>query len=691
RAEKFAIRGQLNPGRWTEAGRVLPVHLNFSAGSGIVFYRQFLNSDEAKKQPPLSLMDLPVTLDNAKKMRRGDVVVLPVDAQVIAAVDGSFLRALGTTAKAVESIFGSSLAGHFQSSLRANLLIKSRFEIHMIKIAENQMRVRLFQMAEQASGAGASARVTAPAVYSLFPFSKWHLVDEFKKAESVAVTQPSSLRVPDIMKDMMSSQQSVLDAKSIVEPPSPQPVTDAREPSTELSELSRKVKLNADEMQRDTSQRMNGIVQALRRDLPALVADPEAELKKFVDQELLPDAQVSWSAARKNVKQFIADYVFHLDDPNGQFAFLQAVSGASVLVTAHQKLSALTKGRTSLLNFVVAERMAREAAAKGQRSVEKILSASGRSETTEASLKIKFASVAGVALSENWKRDTYSVEQEGVGSPSTDVNSLVRWRSQQSYNFGPASERLLQSSGTVSDVSSAPGKQSFYWYSFETESGSASTSAMERFLIRSLNVLGAVGRSLGVQTRYRGEAAGPLRGRLIVGLQANLLDSIFDPKVTSEDVLWTALAQVATSYDNTFGLPFLAFPVGTPAGIVGATQQSACESVSRQWGNYYCRYFSEVVVPAFRAARTARDSDRRNSFLESFFSKGFGANKVGAALLARALLQMALESKGRLAGNELVIFLQTRHGLSSAPEQNLDIKFGNSEGLAALDGLIPPW
>jgi hypothetical protein len=690
RAEKFAIRGRLNPGEWSERGRTLPVHLNFSAGGGIVFYRQFNHPDEAKAQPPASLMDIPVTIENARKMRRGDLVVLPVEGQMLAAVDGSYLHALGMAGQTIEKIFGSSLAGHLQSSLRANLLIKSRFELHLIKLDDEKMRVRLFQLSERESSAGANATATAPALYSLFPYSKWHLVSEFKKAESVAATQPSSLRIPDMLKTMMAKPESVIENKFIVERQAPTAGSGLPQPDTELFELSKRVKRNPAEMQSETSRRLNGAIQSLTRQLPGLIADPAGGWSHFADQELLPQAQVNWSVSRKDVKQYVADYIFNLADRNGQFAFLQAVSGASILVTASKKPTAVSRTSHSLLNFVVAERMARESAMRPAMPVEKIMSASARSETSESGFKVQIASLAGASVSENWRRESYSVAQLPNGT-SPPASSLVRWKSQQSYHFGSASERLLHSSGLISDVSSDPGQQSFYWYGFEFETGEARTAPLERFLIRSLNVLGPVGRSLGIQSRYKGEAVGPFRGRLVLGLPANVIDSIFNPKLASDEIVWRSLANVAASYDNTFGLPFLAFPPGLPTSLNGTTHIPACENVARLWGSYYCHYLADKVMPALRSARNGGELEKRNLFLESFFSQGFGANKLGAELLARSLVQIALESRGRLSGSELTLWLQTRHSLSAAPEQNMDIKYGDSGMLSLMESLLPPW
>jgi len=73
--------------------------------------------------------------------------------------------------------------------------------------------------------------------------------------------------------------------------------------------------------------------------------------------------------------------------------------------------------------------------------------------------------------------------------------------------------------------------------------------------------------------------------------------------VATDEVLWTALGRTAATFDNRFGLPYLATP-WRPSGlhqIPGAAR--ACEIVAREWGGYYCHAFEQDFLAGLEAAR----------------------------------------------------------------------------------------
>ncbi|NBW80447.1 hypothetical protein EBR21_01715, partial [bacterium] len=197
--------------------------------------------------------------------------------------------------------------------------------------------------------------------------------------------------------------------------------------------------------------------------------------------------------------------------------------------------------------------------------------------------------------------------------------------------------------------------------------------------------------SLGLDQLYAGEVDGRFRGRIVVGLPSLTLDKIFDPGLAIESLVWRAAGRVASSFDNTFGLPFLVIPSGVPASVVGTANEEPCRVIAANWGSFYCHYLAQEFLPRLRDAQFSRTTEAKARFLETFFSKGFGANKIGSDVLARILIQMGIELGGKLSGSELLVVLEGRHQGSSAAEFNPRVTYGNSEVLHLLEQTLPAW
>lgn len=127
--------------------------------------------------------------------------------------------------------------------------------------------------------------------------------------------------------------------------------------------------------------------------------------------------------------------------------------------------------------------------------------------------------------------------------------------------------------------------------------------------------------------KYRGEVEGEFRGRLVVAFSPKSLQHIFDEKVTTDSAVWRAIAGVSKTFDNTFGLPFLMFPPGLPQGVAGSVHQDDCETISRNWGNFYCHFVSSEFLPRLRSVQQSRNPQDKLRFLESFLERALGQTK----------------------------------------------------------------
>lgn len=688
RAETFSLKGNITPGPLNFSGKTLPLHLSLSANASINIYRNFADTAEAKRFAPFSFVDLPLTIENARKFRRGDLIVIPLDAQFMSSVDGSFLRSVHQAGVVVEKLLGNSLLGHAQSGLRGNLIVSGRFEMHIFKTANDVVRVRLFQQSERNVSGGASASASASAKYTLIPFSKIHQVSEIKKIRRVSFYGGTDLKKQDEMHNQLGS--SILSGTGSNDLLNSQFDAQMKSKNDGLLDLAKQASIVVDDVQRATTDKLNSISDLINKKIVAKVNQPIAKMKKFTDQELRFDAQVSWNESRKNRIQFLADYQFDLSNELGQQAFLHAVTGATTFfATGADKLDVFQRGKT-IHNFAPAERIARENAGENNPPVVRIVGASSRSEMAESVFQIQVGQKANFSLSENWQRENYSLEKKD-SSQMPEESFLTRWVFKQGYRFGIVSDRQLRSSGYISDSSSLPGEQPLYWYSRETEGISPGANHLAQFISSAYNTLGPVASGLMLSGKYRGEVEGEFRGRLVVAFSTKSLQQIFDAKVTTDSAVWRAIAGVSKTFDNTFGLPFLMFPPGLPQGVAGSVHQEDCETISRNWGNFYCHFVSNEFLPRLRSVQQSLNPQDKVQFLESFFGKGFGANKIGAEVLARVLLEILIAGKGKLGPEDVAVWFETRQSASAAVEYNPHVKYGNPELIGLLDSVLLPW
>jgi hypothetical protein len=155
----------------------------------------------------------------------------------------------------------------------------------------------------------------------------------------------------------------------------------------------------------------------------------------------------------------------------------------------------------------------------------------------------------------------------------------------------------------------------------------------------------------------------------------------------NDDLLWKALGNVAQSFDNTFGLPYNTFG-GLPSQYSNSeAAKLACESVSKNWGAGYCAFFGNEFLPAFAAARANADPWQRMKVFEGFYTKGFLANKVGARLLVRYLVEVATLAYGKDVTKEVALNFSVRNANDASVYASPSLISGTPDEFAILETL----
>ncbi|MEY3902753.1 MAG: hypothetical protein RL189_2059, partial [Pseudomonadota bacterium] len=106
RLETIRINKSIPPVTLRAAGTVAALQLSMSAGTMIKVYRHFANTTEEQNTARFDMSALPVTLNNAQSLRVGDLVVLPLEGQMMTSVDGSFFRHSWSAGRTIDSLLG---------------------------------------------------------------------------------------------------------------------------------------------------------------------------------------------------------------------------------------------------------------------------------------------------------------------------------------------------------------------------------------------------------------------------------------------------------------------------------------------------------------------------------------------------------------------------------------------------------
>ncbi|OUR96501.1 hypothetical protein A9Q84_09130 [Halobacteriovorax marinus] len=141
RVDKWEIKVDLSPGDIIKDALDLPIYLNIDRDSSVYFVRQFPTKKEALLAKPYLLHKLPVTAERAlKHLQPGDFVSIPASMSV----------AIGASSGFLDRIDGLDAAA------RVYAVINGKFLIHVFRMKDNKVRVKLIAQRSNARGADAS-------------------------------------------------------------------------------------------------------------------------------------------------------------------------------------------------------------------------------------------------------------------------------------------------------------------------------------------------------------------------------------------------------------------------------------------------------------------------------------------------------------------------------------------------------
>lgn len=147
RVDRWKLSTDLRAGDMIQkaAGSALPVYLNINSGDEIVFIRHFKNQWVAAREIPYTPYNLPLTAAHAREhMKPGDFVSIPTEMNIL--MGGNYGIPIVTPAYL-----------SVNANLGASYLVSSHFQIQIMKMADERVKLKLIAMRRQGSNTGLGA------------------------------------------------------------------------------------------------------------------------------------------------------------------------------------------------------------------------------------------------------------------------------------------------------------------------------------------------------------------------------------------------------------------------------------------------------------------------------------------------------------------------------------------------------
>lgn len=141
RIDRWKMKTEIRPGDIIKDSIELPIYLNIDKGAEINFVRQFPSKKEAIKAIPYSLNKLPTNAKRALKLNVGDFVSIPTTMSV-----------------AVGASIGNA-ADILRANAGAYIVFSGKFLVHVFRMKDDKVRVRLIAQRNQTYGANAGAKI----------------------------------------------------------------------------------------------------------------------------------------------------------------------------------------------------------------------------------------------------------------------------------------------------------------------------------------------------------------------------------------------------------------------------------------------------------------------------------------------------------------------------------------------------
>ena len=688
KTETLEFTTNLNPFKWMNQKDLFVFPFSISRNSAILVGRNFSSQRSANSSGPFRLQDLPISVENAEKMTTGDYVAIPVKLNVLAGYSGQTLQGVFQKSGLVKSLISGSVFGSYGAAMQGSLVGNGDFTIHILKVAPHKVRVRITVGNSLVVSAGGNLSAGGTANISFLPHSILERARDlgrslakknrqlYEPKDQLTFNKTLQLLSPNQRKLGTSGDWSLkidflskLASASQTGDPALGRIPENSSAETEVNgNLIAKAKQAAQKTGMKLAERIE-------------TATQEMEMLRSHSFQL--SGNVSLSASESKVLKSMGEYIFDLSASEGRNAFLHAVSGRSRwagddLSMVSLKQSMADGAFKALADLTFAERIATTDQMMTNPRVKRIQLAESSKSSDALSIQFKFANAQMGFSEDKSKNQIFITNSEGKQT----AYNLQTWRFQEKGHYAGLADSEIKSSGfytkSENDVLAS------YYYSWSYEKSNPS-SALRDPLKQLLNVLGPEFYRSKTHLVWPLDYGGSTSAHFEVVVNKNGIGRFFNENLISEDALWVALGQIADTWDNTFGLPFNTFG-GLPGSSTSEEAKKSCAIISKEWGGAYCKFFAEIFIPNWHQA-AKKNALEQVRFFSDFYKQGFLANKIGADLMMRLVLQVLSNSRGDTDRQDYMLKVHSAPKDFLNTNQIIDYEFGSDPLQAVSEAL----
>jgi hypothetical protein len=687
RREVMSVAPSFVGARVVQDAHSLPLSPWLRGGAQIEVARNFKSASEAASALPFQVMQLPLSAEKALALTEGTYVGIPIEGTIGIGVNGNFLARNERYESKLSPYLHGGSTGRFSGSMQGMLLAKGQWRLQILKLGAHKVRVRVVEDDGLNAQGGVGGSAFANAAFTFVPFGKAARALDI----SQRVVNNARNRAGQIFDSERFTKEQILRL--------PEALRKAKEDSAKIPsvanpalEIHQRGKGIPDYALNLANQGTNALENLLDNAVSATlgrvesmvnlkIEAAEGALRRLTNFTFQANAAVHLGGEFGRRYRFVADYVFDLSTPESKMAFEHAVSGRSVWLG--EQPSGHNLG-VKLGNFAVAERLAAEdSGAEKPRVLRNIV---GEGLLRSRALSVHFSGLwMESAFSENWRNNVVWV-RDSAGNTASWSGAL--WQFERTLKAARVGEMERLGSGILAPMATSGGAhEGNYWFAWKRRLAAHNPSGMEMIFADTLNITGPLGFAFGLHNLYGGEFDGEKDASLLMFFSKNALNSFFDASRATPAVLWKALGNVAASFDNTFGLPYNTFGALPPEYAQIPEAVEACGVVSKNWGGAYCQFFGSEFLPKLASLRANPSAWERMKVFESFYSKGFLANKIGAKLLARYVAEVVTLVQGANATKEIVVHFSIRNAQDSSAYASPVFVSGAPDELQVLEAL----
>ena len=659
------------------------IPFKMKAKSTVEFARAFESSHDASFAEALTLMDLPHDAESALALPVGTVVSVPVEGRLSVDVNGRFLNRAASYSPELAPFIKNSVTGTTSGLRQGTVLTEGELLFQVIRLDDARVRLRVSTGASVTGDLNLGLDARALAFYRFVPCAAIDRARAIKTRLDRTHRKLSSLgSVDDRIERLRARVDGKLNPLFLLPIPALEgPLSDA----AEAVDWAFKRALD-----------MASAAESLEEIEAAVLKRTERLLKKGIDDwstYVEPTLQriTQWSSRTYNLNtsvvfntdaarrvRTLGDYEFDLSDPDARRAFDRAITGRALWMDVKGWFGGGTIEGMRLSDLTLADDLANNDATSEAPRVIRHATAFGDLRTQHYDVHL---SGPWMSLGIDWDHSDHRVALVDHEGARTEWEARA-WQYERKTSFFGSHDATTFASGAFIELGEEDLLGGGYWFSWSKRHAAKAYNPVARSLGEFVNLLGPVAINAGIPALYDGEHEGRITANLDVLFSGEAMDSLFDPLLTDDALLWRVFGEVAETFDNRDELPLIIDPI-RPLGleeIEGAME--ACEKVAYHFGGWYCAYFADTFLPALREAQASGDPSARLNFLERFYEKGWFGKPVGSRLLVRYLASL-MAAIG--LSDEISIRADVRNSQDDSLSASPTLERGSAEALTLIE------